>query len=631
MKLDELKKKLYKPEDGFKERLEGPEAFQPEQERNEVLSGDWPDNQSTEEKPVSLAENGSPKQKKYLFIGGISVLIIFLSIAGFFFYRGLNSFDRDKIKLEIEGPERTVSGEETRYIVKYENGTKLALTDVELTFHYSENSIPLDSDSLDQTIDLPDLDPGQSGQIELPVRIIGLKNEIKRAWAQLSCQPANLSARYTNQAEFFTKIISVPLVLDFDLSRRLTGGQSFSFSLRYSNQADVSFEDLQIRLEYPSGFVFQSAEPKPLEEDKVWSLGELSEGEQGRIFIQGSIQGEEGDHKSFKAQLGLFKDDQFIVYAETVDGLEISLSPLAVTQTINGSIDHVAQTGQILNYRINYQNTTEIGIKNAVITSKLIGKALDLTSLDAKKGSFDGLSQTITWNSGNLPALEFLGPGQDGQVDFSVTVKDPLSILSYTDKNFIIENTVKIDSLENPLSLENIEITGQSELVTKVASRISLQAQGYYNDDQISNTGSIPPKVGQMTTYTIKWRLINTSNDLSQVKIKASLPPHVQWMNKTSPANADLKYNSQTGELVWDIGNLPAATGVLLPVKAVAFQVSIVPGMVHLGNLMELIGSSQATGQDNFVNLELATSDRAIDTDLPDDPTIDRSKGQVVQ
>jgi len=631
MKLDELKKKLYKPEDEFKERLEGPEAFQPEQERDEIFSSDWSDNQSAKEESIPLAENVSPKKKKYLFIGGISVLIIFLSVAGFFFYRGLNSFDRDKIKLEIEGPERTISGEETRYVVKYENETKLALADLKLTFHYPENSIPLNSDSLDQTIDLLNLDPGQSGQIELSVRIIGLKNETKRAWAQLSYQPASLSARYTNQAEFLTEIISVPLVLDFDLPQRLVGGQSFNFSLRYSNQADISFEDLQIRLEYPSGFVFQSAEPEPLEEDKVWSLGELSEGEQGRIFIQGSVQGEEGDSKSFKASLGLFEDDQFTVYAETVDSLEISLSPLYVGQTVNGSVDHVAQTGQTLNYRISYQNTTDIGIKNVVIVSKLIGKALDLTSLDTKKGSFDGLSQTITWNSGNLPALEFLGPNQDGQVNFSVRVRDPLPISSYTDKNFTIKNTVKIDSLENPLSLENIEIAGQSELVTKIASQISLQAQGYYSDDQISNTGPIPPKVGQMTTYTIKWRLVNTSNDLSQVKIRASLPPHVQWMNKTSPANADLNYNSQTGELVWDIGDLPAATGVLLPVRAVAFQVSIVPGVVHLGNLMELIGSSQATSQDNFVSLELTTSDRAIDTDLPDDPTIDRREGRVVQ
>jgi len=631
MKLDELKKKLYKPEDEFGERLEGPEAFQPEQKRDEVLSGQWPDDQPVEKESTPLVENVSSKKKKYLFIGGISISIIFLSVVGFFVYRDLSSFDRDKIKLEIEGPERAVSGEETRYIVKYENKTKLALTDLRLTFHYPENSIPLESDSLDQIIDLPNLESGQSGQIELPVRIIGLKNETKRAWAQLSCQPVNLSAHYTNQAEFLTEIISVPLVLDFDLPQILVGGQSFNFSLRYSNQADVSFEDLQIRLEYPSGFVFQSAEPGSLENDNVWSLGELNEGEQGKIFIQGSVQGEEGDSKSFKASLGLFKDDQFTVYTETIDGLKISLSPLSVTQTVNDSMDHVAQAGQTLNYRINYQNTTNIGIKNVVIVSKLIGKVLDLTSLDTKKGSFDGLSQTITWNAGNLSALEFLGPGQDGQISFSVRLKDPLPISNYTDKNFIVENIVEIDSLENPLSLENIEIAGQSELITKVASQISLQAQGYHNDDQISNTGPIPPKVGQMTTYTIKWRLVNTSNDLDQVKVRAFLPPHVKWMNRTSPANADLSYNSQTGELIWDIGDLPAATGVLLPVKAVAFQVGIVPGTVHLGNSMELIGSSQVTGQDNFVNLELATSDRAIDTDLPDDPTIDRSEGRVVQ
>ncbi len=622
MELDELKKKIYKPGAEFEERLKPPEVFRPGQEREKKAPSEWPE----------LEKRGlSPKQKKYWLMGSISVIVIFLAMAGLFVWRGLTSFDKDKVKLEIKGAERIVSGEEITYLVKYQNQTRLDLTSIKLVFHYPDQSIPLETEDLVQTIDLPDLAVGQENKIELPVRVIGLQDETKKAWAELSYQPGAITSTFTNQAEFSTKIISVPLILDLDLPNRLVSGQSFNFSLKYLNQGEVSFDDLQIQLDYPAGFTFQTAEPQPLEEDRIWSLGDLMAGQEGKIFIQGSIQGEEGQVKSFQAQLGLFKEEQFTPLAETISALQISLSPLSVNQTVNGAIDYIAQAGQKLTYQIDYENTTDVGIRDVNITSKLEGKVLDLTSLDLKKGSFDGASQTITWKASNLPALEFLGPHQVGQLTFSVKVKDPLPIANYSDKDFKIANTVKIDSPQPPLSLKDIEIAGQSQIITKVASQITLQAKGYYSDDLILNSGPIPPRVGQTTTYTIKWRLINTANDLDQVKIEASLPPHVQWQNKVSPTKTDLEYNSQTGRLVWQVGDLPAATGILLPVKQVAFQVAITPGLAHLGSFVELVGQSKATGHDIFTGLALESISQVIDTELPNDPTTSRQDGLVVE
>lgn len=622
MELEELKKKIYKPGADFGERMKPPEAFQPGRRKEKEKSGQWPE---AEKKGLS------PRQKKYLRLAGIYSGIAFLIVAGLFFLHGLLSFDKGKVELNIQSAERIVSGEQVNYVVKYKNQTRLDLTNLKLVFHYPEKSIPLETKGLVQHIDLADLEAGQESQIELPVRIIGLENEIKKAWAELSYQPGKISSTFTNQAEFSTAIISVPLVLDFDLPKQLVNGQSFDFSLRYLNQAEVSFSNLQIKLEYPDGFTFQSAEPQSLEEDKVWLIGDLMAGQQGKIFIRGLIQGEEGQLRSFKAQLGILEDEQFIPTAEAVSALQISLSPLSVSQIVNNATDYIAQAGQRLNYLIDYKNTTDVGIKDVVITSKLEGEALDFTSLNLEKGSFDSQNQTITWKASNLPDLGFLGAYQQGQISFSIDIKDPLPINNYTDKNFEITNTVKMDSLQAPLSLKDIQIAGQSQIITKIASQLAIQTQGYYNDDLISNSGPIPPKVGQTTTYTIKWRLVNTTNDLKNVKVEAYLPPHVQWKNKVSPTNADLRYNSQTGQLIWQIGDLPAATGILLPVKQVAFQIAITPALAHLGNLVELIGQSKVTGQDNFVGLTIEGVSQALDTDIPDDLTLDRKRGIVVE
>ncbi len=622
MKLDELKKKLYKPEAEFEDRLEVSDVFQSKDRKDEKSAQDW---KEIEKKQIS------PQKKKQISIIGISIAVIFIITAIFFIWRGFTSFDKNNVEIEINGPERVVSGEEIKYTVKYKNNTRMTLEGVKLVFHYPEDSIPSNQRSMDETIDLSDVMAGQEKEIELLVRVIGLKGENKRAWTELSYQPANFSSRYINGTESISEIISVPLILDFDLPEKLVSGQSFDFSLKYLNQAEVSFDNVQIRIEYPVDFVFESANLDALENNNVWYLGKLMAGEQGKILIQANIQGKEDEVKSFKAQLGILKDDRFTSYAETVGAFQISSSPLSVAQTINNSTNYIATIGDKLVYLIDYKNTTNVAIRNVVITSKLEGQVLDLASLDLRGASFNGTTQTITWNASNLSELEYVGPYQEGQVSFVAKVKDSLPIKNYSDKNFTINNTVKIDSSEIPLALKDIEITGQSQTITKVASKIVLQAQGYYYDDLIVNSGPVPPRVGETTTYTIKWRLINTSNDLKNVKITASLPPHVKWNSKVNPGYADLKYNSQTGQVTWTVGDLQSATGILLPVREVAFQVAITPSLAHLGNLVELIGQSRVVGQDDFVDMELISTAKSIDTDLPDDLRISQKEGKVIQ
>jgi len=623
MKLKELRKKLYKPGTEFEERLKGPEFFKPGRKKEKISAEEW--ERIKKRKPAA-------KRKKYLLIGFVSLVTIFLIIAGLMFWHGLTSFDKDKVRLEIRGPERIVSGEEVNYKVRYQNRTRLDLGDVKLVFYYPESSIAADQEELVQNLDLPPLPAGQENQVELSARVMGLRGEAKKVRAELSYQPGKISSRFTNQAEFSSTIISVPLILDFSVPKRLTSGQSFDFSLKYLNQGEVAFDNLWIRLEYPIGFTLESAEPPPLEEDRAWSLGELRPGQEGEIFLRGNIVGEEGEAKLLKAQLGLLKDEDLISYAEAVGGFQVSASPLFVSQTINKETEYIAEAGENLTYRITYKNTTDIGIRDVIITSKLEGKALNLTTLKTGKGSFEGGTQTITWRAGNLPELEFLEAHEEGEIRFSVRVKNPLPIENFNDKNFAITNTVIIDSSQVPLSLINIKITGQSQSITKVVSQLTLQAPTYYYDDTIPNSGPIPPKVGQTTTYTVKWRLINTANDLKNTEVKAYLPPHVQWINKVNPADADLKYNPQTGEVIWRVGLLPAATGILLPVKQAAFQVAITPSLAHLGSLVELIGRSTASGLDDFTGLELESITRkAIYTDLPDDLKVSRRNGTVVE
>lgn len=618
MDLKKIKRRLYKRKPHFEERLEEVAASRLEKQEK-AASGEWA--------PVKKKKRFrlTARHKKFIRSIVIVVVSLFLLVSLIVIWRGLTSFNQDKIKFVIQGPERMASGEETVYRVVYENKTRTALQDVKLIFRYPPGSLP----STLESIDLADLPGKESNTVALPVKLFGAEGETKKATAELSYRPSNLSSRFSHQAEFVTEIISVPVSLSLSIPDMLAHGQSFDISMRVINETTALINDIHLELNYPAGFVMQSADPEPERGDNVWTIESLTAYEEKEIKLQGVIQGSEGEVKTFRAELGIVEEGEVVPYLERTESTRLSLSPLLVSQTINGETEYVAQAGETLTYKITFKNTTNAGIRDAVLTSQLTGAVLDWTTLKTDDGSFSGQDNTITWKAGNLSALGYLDPYEEGTVSFDIELKGDLPVYQYSDKNFTIRNVVVIDALEVPPGLEHIDIRGEDESITKVASQLTLQAQGYYYDNTIPNSGPIPPRVNQTTTYTIKWRLVNYANDLENVEVECYLPPQVEWLNNFRPSDEDLQYYPQTGRLAWRIDRLPAATGVLLPVKEVSFQVGLVPNITQVGDVVQLMGQSMVDAYDTFTQTSLTAVDDIVDT--ASDPALDWKGGQVVE
>lgn len=625
MDIEELKKRLYKPGATFEERPETPEVFRPgRKEKQPEAEMEW----EKLSKPKKWQLTGQQKRSlgRALILAGILVIIS----AVFIIWRGFVSFDKNRVVLKIYGPERIISGEEIAYIVQYKNNAKVVLEDAKLSLEFPEGTLFQDqSADFVKTVLLGKILPQAEDQKEFKVQIMGLKDSQKKIIVRLNYQPANIKSSFENKVEFNSAIISVPLVLDFDLPEKIVNGQIVNLTLRYLNISEAIFSDLKLKLEYPIGFNFISSHPQPSEEKDTWFFSQIGAKEEGKIIISGSLTGQNDEIKSFNAQLGIARNETFVPLVESLNSSQISLSPLNVSQSINNSENYIANPGDTLRYKIKYGNTTDAKIDNVVIISKLEGSILDFAGLQVEKGSFNSLTNTITWNAASLPQLEHLAPHSGGEVEFSIKIKDKLPINNFNDKNFTVINTIKIDSLDIPLSLMGTQISGEGKLITKLNSRLILNTRGYFKDDLIVNSGPIPPKVGQMTTYTLYWQIINTSNDLDNVRVEAYIPSYVHWINKFEPDNTEIKYEPSTGKIIWNIGRLPAATGMLLPVKYVAFQIGLVPSVIQVGNLVDLIGDSAVKGKDTFTNVDLIASAKPLKSDLPDDPTVDWENGRV--
>ena len=638
MGLDELQKKLYKQDSEFEDRPGSPYSLEPG-EKNAADEQESVQNWQQEVPKMKFSQKVSrffrnlfsftPSQKKYFLISGIILLILIVGLVVFVYWYGQNAFDRTWVKFAITGPERVVSGENLIYILKYKNDTKVVLNDAQLTFFWPENSLP-ESGELAQKISLNDLAPGQEKEIEFKGKLIGLKGVQREVKATLSYQPAKTTARFENIANFRTEIISVPLILSFDMPEKTSSGQQITASLKYLNDSDSSFKDLAIKIEYPGGFRVSSVYPQP--QENVWQIGTLESRQEGKILVTGIIEGERGDVQTFRAIMGTIQDGDFIPYVDTVKSCQIALPILSLEPSINGSYEYIANAGETLTYKIKYQNNSHLGVPSVKITAKFNTKALDFTSLDLRdKASFDSTTNTVMWDQTTAPELEFLDPGKSGEFIFTAKVKENLPISNFNDKNFVINCVVHSESNNVPLALMSQQVPDTSELATKINTKLSVDARGVYDDTYLSNSGPIPPKVGETTSYTIYWQVTNASNDAEDIRVEAVLPAHVTWLNKYKPASANLKYDTLNRKITWEIGRLPAGTGVITPVNYIAFQIGLTPSAPQINQVVELIKSSVIKGKDSFTNTNLESSDASINSDLPDDPTMGWEKGRVAQ
>ncbi|MCH7604510.1 hypothetical protein IID24_00715 [Patescibacteria group bacterium] len=526
-----------------------------------------------------------------------------------------NVFATDKVTLEILVPSEVTLADEITYVVKYKNNSSARLENVSLLFEYPEGSLPSDGGGLRVTQTLDDINPGQELSLRFIARLFGKKDEVREARAFLAYTPKNLSASFRSETTASTRISFVPLTFELDLPSRIEASQKFDFALNYFSNSDYPLSDLRVKIEYPEGFVFQDASPSPIGESE-WAIAIINKADGGRIQVTGTLKGKLREAKLFRATVGIWRDGHFTLLAETVKGVELTSPNLRITQRINGVEDRIVSLGDLLHYEIVFRNVGDRSLENLFLLATLEGDGFDLETLKVNTGTFQQGDNFILWEAKNNPRLRFLGRGEEGRVEFWVNVRENLPIVSPQQKDFTLKNKVLV-------------LDAKAVFETKINSQLTIQQAGYFADEVFGNSGSIPPKVGNKTTYTIIWLAKNLGNDTENVKVKALLSQGVKPTGKIHPAGAPLTFDSISREFVWEVGEMPSGHGVFDTAPSVAFQIEFTPNTFHKGNVVEIIGKATITGDDLFIGQSRSSVDEPIDTTLPDDQAVTEQQGVV--
>lgn len=635
--LNKLEEKLYKLDKNKDEtqEVEYPEEeikvnvkSEPEQQEvasqpvAEILRGEASSEQWAEVKePVSRKIANWFSEKKQFFVITSSIFISFVLIIAtvIFIYRDSyfvrtyifqEVFREKDVSVMIVAQKKIIGGQEVNYVVKFSNMTKVDLENVTLSL-LRPKDFKLTSE-YDKGADVITWNVGKvAAKSEGRVEFKGIMNAPKGAFRnlafELKYQPVNLGSPFTTSAVAEIIIENTSLNLTLNVPSEVVVGQQVRYTIDCLNDGDSAVEDLEVRVEYPEGFTFLSAEPTAFKDENVWQRSVLSKSEAFQISIDGVLNGKETDVKPLRVLIGREAGTEFEIFKEELKSSTLIYSPLVLSQTVNSKEIYNANPGEVLNFKIQYRNDTSLSINNVRISSLLEDKnnVLDFASLKINDGGkYDSSSQMVSWQVADNSKLAILNTGDSGEVSFSINVKSYLPITGFNSKNFSILSKVLLDGANMPISIGTVE----SSLAIKINSKLILQAAGYYNDSKLVNYGPMTPTVGETTAYAIHWNILNLANELNDVVVEGTLPGDVQWTGETSCKLGTLEYNVNTRKISWKISNLGTGIGMVLPIEECIFQVSITPELYQRGSEVILLKNINGNAKDSFTGVNLNSS-----------------------
>lgn len=624
-KLEDLRKRMYKPGETFAERMHEPELLPPP---HETRQGWW---RST----LTVGPSRFRRWMPWIIGGGIAlalgIILIWVLIAPSSF------FNTKAVDMVIVGQKEVQSGDRIVWTVEAVNKNSVALESVAIVFNYPEGARSLGGAEAQAVTrerrELGALPPGEYARATFDAYVFGGQRQERKVSALIEFRPAGASATFAKTAEFSFTIVRSPVSVSIDVPSAIRSGQQLAIVVHYASQADYVVSDVGVALMLPTEFVFDRADPRELKKESkpegmtvVWRLGDIRPAESGSLRVEGKMGGKELDPKSFRAMIGMLdiKNNNVAQFYDDVVVATTLRPPFLGVQIDSGNV--IQPDGEAI-VQVFWRNNLPVEVRNPILEIIGGGDALDPLSLRPSSGSFR--DNTMIWQSSLYLPFQFIPPGGSGVVDFKFRTKSNLA-RSSKDPRPTATFTATFRPTADIAGFEGVDVSGSDSFEVKVTTRFTFAARGIHFQSDIPNSGPMPPQVGKETTYTVIWSFTNMSNDVDGVVVRSSLPPYMTFKNVISPDGAGITFEESSGFITWRVGKVPAGTGFVRPALQAAFQVGLTPLPIQAGTEPVLLRASSASGRDAFTNQEFRLTSPEITTALRDDPNVTGQQRQVI-
>ncbi len=600
------------------------------------ISEDWGDTRIIASRDIPHKKTGVRILKGIIVFAVVTVL----SSGGYLLYQlysGEKPSDKN-IEITFDVPVATTPGIPADIVIHINNKNHVGLEYANLSLLYPSGTRIADSPDNDLSSEkkLFGVIPAEHAvEYHTKAIFLGEENTDKEIRALLEYRFQNINSVFTKEETRQVHLLASPINLSVDTLKEINAGQTIELNVSTLSNTVIPLRDVFIKIEYPLGFTFADAEPKPTFGNNVWRVGVVDPTGKFSVKIHGVLSGEDTEERVFHTSVGVGSDrterDIATVYSKVLSAVTLKRPFIGIGLMFGSkpAAQATAHFGENITGNIHWSNNLPTKIINAQIEVRLRGVALDRASVSAGDGGFYRSSDdTIFWDERGDANLSVIEAGSEGNVSFGFLPLPPvMGNQLLMNPTIIAEVTVRGKRVSESGVPEEIKTVITQNV--KVTSQAQFAARAVYYVGPFINTGPIPPRVEQETSYTIIWSVVNTSNNLTNAEVHGILPPYMKWAGSVSPGTESIIYDHNTNQVVWSPGDIPAGTGVVKPPREVAFQVVLTPSVTQVGSQLSLMKSIGFSAVDAFTNEVFNITKSELTTALPTDPKIKVNQGFV--
>ncbi len=622
--LDRLKKGLYSrttPEEDSTRRHVIHDAYKP-------VASSWdssnkpPEVKANADDFIKFAQKKPMHHKVLIFSFGFFVLTLLIAL--YTFFGGSNFVSVNNINIVAEGVVAVAGGDTLELDVSVINDNSTDLQLVDLIADFPDGSKDPENPSKDLTqsrISIGDIPAHSAVHQKVKVILFGEQNEKKLIHFGVEYRTAGSSAIFYKEKTYDIAITSSPVLVTIESIDSVISGQEAEARVTVSSNSLSIVRDLMLVMDYPFGFTFTSSVPKPVTGNNVFLLGDLAPGAKKTFTIRGALQGQDGENRVLKARVGVqsktdARDVSAVIISDT-HRFSIEKPFIGTSLALNGVSDGLVTSapGELIRGEVTWTNNLSTRVTDVVVEIKLAGNILDKNSVTVEGGSYNSLTNTITWDSRQDSRFKLLAPGESGRASFAFS-SQRLAPGSYpVNPEMNVSIGVKGARIDEGNVLEGIP--GSSKRVVRLKTQVETLSKTLARSGLISNSGPVPPQAEKTTTYSVVWTINNSSNSISNGIVKAHLPANVSWTGVTK-VDGDMSFDPSSGDILWTMGDVPRGAGVTKVAPQATFQVAITPSVTDKGSLITLVDEGVFTGGDDFTGEEITARVRSVNTQVSD-------------
>ena len=414
----------------------------------------------------------------------------------------------------------------------------------------------------------------------------------------------------------------------------VNSGENFDTQIKLQNNTTEDVKGTVLKLSYPPVFNFvKSDKEEARKNNQEWTFPTLAKGQTESVTVNGNLVGADLARYQFAASASSdYMGQTYAMDNQTAD-IAISPSPLSLSVFINDSNpnSYVPRAGDDVNYTVRYKNNSSVPLSNLKLTAGLVGEMYDFSTLSAN-AVFNSITNVLTWTQQSAGDLAVLNPGEERSISFRIKLKSAFPIRRLGDKNFSLKLNLSLESPTVPPGVAAQKTVTISKIETKLSGQADVKSAGYFYDSAsgILNKGPYPPKANQKTQYTVHWKVINYSTDITGTVISAKVALGVNFTGQVkSNSGNQPSYDGASGVVTWNLGDVPATKGIVGPAFEAIFQIEYTPSNLQIGEEVALLGETKLVVKDAFTGRDISAVSDEVTTFLRDDPKITVSDRNV--